>query len=76
MSQEVSNTGKHDFHRFIFFFIFFFMKKRNSKTVAVLDIEILHVNKFSSDLVHRHIIFPLTLFLLEKLMIISPDKTL
>ena len=52
------------------------MKKRNSITVAVLDIEILHENRFSSDLVHRDIIFPLTLLLLEKLMIISPDNTL
>ena len=31
---------------------------------------------FSSDQVHRHIIFLLTLLLLEKLMIISPDNTL
>ena len=45
------------------------MKKRNSITVAVLDI--LHENRFSYDLVHRHI----TLLLLEKLMIISPDNT-
>ena len=48
------------------------MKKRNSITVAVLDI--LHENSFSSDLVHRHIIFLLTLLFLEKLMIISPDN--
>ena len=35
----------------------------------------LHVNRFSPELVHRHIIFPLTLLLLEKLMIIGPDST-
>ena len=35
----------------------------------------MQANRFSSDLVHRHIIL-LTLFLLEKLMIISPDNTL
>ena len=38
------------------------MKKCNSITVAV----IWRANRFSSDLVHRHIIFPLTLLLLEK----------
>ena len=38
-------------------------------------LEILYVNRFSSELVHRHILFPLTLLLLEKLMIISPDIT-
>ena len=43
----------------------------NSITVAVLD----PANRFSSDLVHRHIIFPLTLLLLEKLMITGPDNT-
>ena len=37
------------------------------------ELEIMHVNRFSSSLVHRHIIFPLTLLLL---MIISPDNTL
>ena len=50
MSHEVRNTGKYDFHIFIFFF---FMKKHNLITVAILD----HANRFSSDLVHRHIIF-------------------
>ena len=39
------------------------MKKHNSITVAV----ILHENRFSSDLVHRHKIL-LTLLLLEKLI--------
>ena len=41
-----------------------------------LEPEILDLNRFSSKLVHRHIIFPLTLLLLEKIMIISPDNTL
>ena len=57
-------------------FTFIFMKKCNSINVAVLDVEILHANRFSTDLVHRRIIFPLTLLLLEKLMITSPDNTL
>ena len=35
--------------------------------------EILHVNQFSSELVHRHIIYSLTLLLLVKL---CPDNTL
>ena len=34
------------------------------------------MNRFSSELVHRHIIFPLTPLLLEKLMIIGRDNTL
>ena len=46
------------------------MRKHNSIPVAVLDL-ILHVNRISSELVHRHIIL-LTLLLLEKLLIISP----
>ena len=38
------------------------------------ELEILHVSRFPSDLVHRHIVFLLTLLLLEKMMIIiSPD---
>ena len=37
------------------------------------ELEILRIN---SNLVHRHIIFPLTPLLLEKLMIIGPDNTL
>ena len=41
-----------------------------------LEPEILDLNRFSSELVHRHIIVPLTLLLLEKIMIISPDNTL
>ena len=41
-----------------------------------LEPEILDLNRFSSELVHRHVIFPLTLLLLEKIMIISPDNTL
>ena len=46
-------------------------------TVAVYTrLKLLHENRFSSDLVHRHIIFPLTLLRLEKLMIITPDNTL
>ena len=40
------------------------------------EFEILHVSRFPSDLVYRHIIFLLTLLLLEKMMIVSPDNTL
>ena len=39
------------------------------------ELETLYVSRFPSDLVHRHIIFLLTLLLLEKMMIISPDNT-
>ena len=39
------------------------------------ELEILHVSRFPSDVVHRHIIL-LTLLLLEEMMIISPDNTL
>ena len=35
--------------------------------------EILHVSRFPSDPVHRHIHFLLTLLLLEIMMIMSPD---
>ena len=35
--------------------------------------EILHVNQFSSELVHRHIIYSLTLL---KQLIMCPDNTL
>ena len=38
--------------------------------------EILHVNRFSSELVHRHIICSLTLLLLVKQLIMCPDNTL
>ena len=38
--------------------------------------EILHVNQFSSELVHRHIICSLTLLLLVKQLIMGPDNTL
>ena len=38
--------------------------------------EILHVNRFSSELVHRHIIYSLTLLLLVKQLIMGPDNTL
>ena len=40
------------------------------------ELEILHVSRFPSDLVHRHIIFLLTLLLLDEMMIICPDNTL
>ena len=40
------------------------------------ELDILRVSRFPSDLVHRHIIFLLTVLLLEKIMIISPDNTL
>ena len=38
--------------------------------------EILHVNQFSSELVHRHIICSVTLLLLVKQLIMGPDNTL
>ena len=38
--------------------------------------EILLVNRFSSELVHRHIICSLTLLLLVKQLIMCPDNTL
>ena len=38
--------------------------------------EILHVNQSSSELVHRHIIYSLTLLLLVKQLIMGPDNTL
>ena len=37
------------------------------------ELEILHVSRFPSDPVYRHIIL-LTLLVLEKMMIISPDN--
>ena len=37
------------------------------------ELEILYISRFPSDLVHRHTILLLTLLLLEKKMIISPD---
>ena len=40
------------------------------------ELEILQVNKFSSWLVHRHIIISLTPLLLALLIMISPDNTL
>ena len=38
------------------------------------ELKFLHVSRFPSDLVHRHIIFLLIPLLLEKMMIISPDN--
>ena len=38
--------------------------------------EILLVNRFSSELVDRHIIYSLTLLLLVKQLIMGPDNTL
>ena len=38
--------------------------------------EILHVNQFSSEIVHRHIIYSITLLLLVKQLIMRPDNTL
>ena len=38
------------------------------------ELEVLHVNSFSSDLVQRHTISSSTLLLLDKMMIIIPDK--
>ena len=73
MSHEVRNTGKYDFHRFILHLLHEEAQLNNHSSTRL---EILHVNRFSSELVHRHIIFPLTPLLLEKLMIIGPDNTL
>ena len=40
MRYEIQVYTGYDFHRFfIFFFFIFFMKKRNSITVAVLDLK-------------------------------------
>ena len=39
------------------------------------ELEILHVSRFPSDLVYRHMIL-LTLLVLEKMMLISPDNIL
>ena len=36
------------------------MKKRNSINYSSTSVEMLHVNKYSSELVHRHIINPFT----------------
>ena len=47
------------------------LKKRTSLTIA----PILCVNRFSPDLVHRHVIVSVTLLLLVLLMIITPDST-
>ena len=57
ISHDIRNTGKHDFHRFaIFIFILsFFMKKHNS--ITGLYNYVLHINRFLSDLVHRHIYY-------------------
>ena len=46
ISHEVQNTGKHGFLRFFFFF---FLNHYNHRTN---EPEILHVNSFSSELVH------------------------
>ena len=43
---------------------------------STYESEILHVNQFSSELVHRHIIYSLTLLLLVKQLIMCPDNTL
>ena len=51
----------------------FMSKQAYLNNHSSLEPEILDLNRFSSELVHRHIIFPLTL---EKIMIISPDNTL
>ena len=39
-------------------------EKANLTNHSTYDSEILHVNRFSSELVHRHIIYSLTLLLL------------
>ena len=43
---------------------------------STYESELLHVNWFSSELVHRHIICSLTLLLLVKQLIMCPDNTL
>ena len=58
ISHKVQNTGKDDVHRLIFF-----VKKRNSITVAVLDLKFCMLTGF---LVHRHTIFPLTFYIYNR----------
>ena len=70
LSHKVRNTGKTRFSQIILHLL---LKTRISLTVAPMNI--LHVSRFPSDLVHRHI-FLLTLLLLEKMMIICPDNAL
>ena len=51
-------------------------EKANLSNHSTYEPEILHVNQFSSKLVHRHIIYSLTLLLLVKQLIMCPDNTL
>ena len=54
----------------------FSFEKAKLTNHSTYEPEILHVNQFSSELVHRHIICSLTLLLLVKQLIMGPDNTL
>ena len=53
-------------------YLLLLFEKRNSLTTAPTN----RVNQFSSELVHRHIIYSLTLLLLVKQLIMGPDNIL
>ena len=77
MSHQVRNTGKHaDFLHLLHHLLLLLFENMNLTKHNSNELEILRINRFSSELVHTHIIFPLTPLLLEKLMIIGPDNTL
>ena len=50
-------------------------EKAKLTNYSTYEPEILHVNRFSSELVHRHIIYLLTPLLLVKQLIMGPDNT-
>ena len=56
----------------IFFFSSSSFEKAKLTKHSTYEPEILHVNQFSSELVHRHIIYSLTLLLLVKQLIMGP----
>ena len=65
-------TGKHDFQPSSSSSSSSFEKAKLTNH-STYEPDILHVNQFSSELVHRHIIYSLTLLLLVKQ---CPDNTL
>ena len=67
ISYEVRNTGKHDFRKFAMLLLLLLLFEEAKLTNhSTYEPEILHVNQFSSELVHRYIICSLTLLLLLK----------
>ena len=64
ISQEVRNTGKHNFHRLTCPSSSSCSEKVNLTNHSTYEPEMLQVNRFSSKLVHRHMIYSLTLLLL------------